>query len=131
MSLIDIEPKDIESSKKDFETCKDCNKKINNNSFILLCEDCFNKNINETLNKIKENLIKINTDIKNIEASMNKIKNSLYSENKSHLIILNKLEIDLMNLEAIRKKLIIDKELNESAFVINQKQANKIREELK
>ena len=33
--------------------------------------------------------------------------------------------------EAIKKKLMIDKELNEKAFVINQEQANKIRSELK
>ena len=35
------------------------------------------------------------------------------------------------NFEAIKKKLMIDKELNEKSFTINQEQANKIRSELK
>ena len=46
-------------------------------------------------------------------------------------MIINKLQIDLLNFEAIKKKLMIDKELNEKAFVINQEQANQIRSKLK
>ena len=46
-------------------------------------------------------------------------------------MIINKLQIDLLNFEAIKKKLMIDKELNEKVFVINQEQANQIRSKLK
>ena len=46
-------------------------------------------------------------------------------------MIINKLHIDLLNFEAIKKKLMIDKELNEKSFTINQEQAKKIRSELK
>ncbi|WP_406602329.1 hypothetical protein ACJA29_02495 [Metamycoplasma sualvi] len=46
-------------------------------------------------------------------------------------MIINKLQIDLLNFEATKKKLMIDKELNEKSFTINQEQANKIRSELK
>ena len=46
-------------------------------------------------------------------------------------MIINKLQIDLLNFEAIKKKLMIDKELNEKSFTINQEQSNKIRSELK
>ena len=46
-------------------------------------------------------------------------------------MIINKLQIDLLNFEAIKKKLMIDKELNEKSFTINQEQAKKIRSELK
>lgn len=136
MSLIDKEinlNKDQENNANQNSDllCKDCNKKINKDSFILLCEDCFNKSITTTLNQIKENIIKINIEIKQVEDQIHKIQALFASEQKPHIMIINKLQIDLLNFEAIKKKLLIDKEVNEKAFVINQEQANKIRSELK
>ncbi len=128
MSLID---KDIDLTKNEDILCKDCNKKISKDSFILLCEDCFNKSITNALNKIKENIIKINIEIKQVETQIYKIQGILLNKNKEHIMIINKLEVDLLNFEAIKKKLIIDKELNERAFILNQEQANKIRTEMK
>ena len=136
MSLIDKEinlNKNTENNQNQTSDllCKDCNKKISKESFILLCEDCFNKSITNTLNHIKENIIKINIEIRQVEAQIYKIQGVFSSEPKLHIMIINKLQIDLLNFEAIKKKLMIDKELNEKAFVINQEQANKIRSELK
>lgn len=132
MSLIDDENFNKKNNeRKDVEnlSCKECNKEINNNSPILLCEDCFNKSVLDILNKIKNNLGQIEEEIKKIENTILKIKEDLNKKNL-HIIVINKLEIDLMNFEAIKKKLIIDKELNELAFKVNQIQANKLRKEL-
>lgn len=134
MSLIDKEinlNKENSKNQTNDVICKECNKKINKDSFILLCEDCFNKSITNTLNQIKENIIKINIEIKQVENQIYKIRGLFATDPKPHIMIINKLQIDLLNFEAIKKKLIIDKELNEKAFVINQEQANKIRSELK
>ncbi|WP_022935279.1 hypothetical protein ACJA28_00820 [Mesomycoplasma moatsii] len=132
MSLIDDEnfnKKNNEIKNIENLSCKECNKEISNNSPILLCEDCFNKSVLDILNKIKNNLGQIEEEIKKIENTIFKIKEDLNKKNL-HIIVTNKLEIDLMNFEAIKKKLIIDKELNELAFKVNQIQANKLRQEL-
>lgn len=133
MALIDHDVK--EQEKKNNQTqevvCSDCGRKLNNNSFILLCEECFNKSISTTMNKIKENLMKMEEDLKYVENSILQIKSLLNSNEKHHVMVLNKLEIDLMNFEAVKQKILIDKELNEKAFNLNQIQANKVREEMK
>lgn len=132
MALIDHEVESKDKNNKPQEVvCRDCNKKLKDDSFILLCEDCFNKSIELTLNKIRENLIKMQEDLKYVENSIIQIKNLLNSKEEHHLMVINKLEIDLMNFEAVKKKILIDKELNEKAFSVNQIQANKVREQLK
>ena len=46
---------------------------------------------------------------------------------KLNLIVVNKLEIDLLNFKAILDKLEIDHKLNKDAFYLNQNQANNVR----
>lgn len=129
MSLIDKATDDkIKSNEvqKDFLKCNKCQKEILKNSIILLCEDCFNYQIKESLNHIINNLIKINDSLNKIKEDLKKIDKEISLQ--SNIVILNNLEIQKMNIEAIEKKLIIDRELNEKAFIITQEQANKIRE---
>ena len=127
MALIDDEIFDKEEpAKKEKPICQDCKNEIDENSPILLCEQCFNARTKETLEKIKTNILEISNKLKMIDESIEKINKDLEIDNL-HIVVRNKLEIDLLNLEAIKKKLLIDKELNYEAFVTNQHQANKIR----
>lgn len=127
MALIDEEViKDNENNKLSEINCKLCNKKINNDSPILLCESCFNATTQESLDKIKDNIIKIKLELEKIETSIKQI-NIDYKKDNIHIVLKNKLEIDLLNLEAIKQKINIDLETNKKAFIINQIQANDLR----
>lgn len=128
MSLIDIDfnkEKNVEQE-NEILYCKKCKDEILQNSPILLCEKCFNENIKDTLNKVIENIWKINDNLKNIDKTLEKISSDL-NNNNLHIVIQSKLEIDLLNFKSIKQKLLIDKKLNEDAFELNQIQANKLR----
>lgn len=122
----DLEEKDKEEVDNKFNHCKKCNKNINSKSIIFFCEICFNEIIKESLDKIKINLIKIVEEKKKINQIILQINKDLKND-KLNLIILNKLEIDLLNFNAILNKLEIDHKLNKEAFILNQVQANNVR----
>lgn len=128
MSLIDqdLEDKNNDEIDNKFNQCKKCKKNLNSKTIILFCEFCFNELIKESLDNIKTNLIKIIEEKKKINQILSKINQDLKND-KLNLIVVNKLEIDLLNFKAILDKLEIDHKLNKDAFYLNQNQANNVR----
>lgn len=133
MSLIDEDfspKKETENQEQELE-CKICKSKIDVNSPILLCENDFNKTITGTLNNIKINVYKIRGELEKVNTTLNTINLELENNKNIHIIAKNKLEIDKLNFEALKKKLKIDLKLNYDAFELNQQQANSLREIMK
>ncbi len=127
MSLIDEFDNKVKNDEIKKVECKNCHKELINTTQILLCESCFNESMSSALKQIKTTLAKINEEITKVDNSINKIKEGL-NDTSLNIIVLNKLEIDLLNFIAIRKKLEIDKDLNQRAYELNQVQANKLRQ---
>ncbi len=107
--------------------CKD--NQLPDKPIVLFCESCFKDDIDLALNQIKEQVAKFYADIKKIDDSISKIKDEIKS--KPNDVLNNKYEIDIISLEAVREKILIDIKTNKKAYILNQEFANKIRENCK
>lgn len=119
------------SEKKDKEDtvdnkCHICKSIVNKlNTQLMICELCFNKQVEEALKRIDENIYKINQELVNVSTIIKRINEEFHKTDD--LVLKNKFEIDLLNGEAAIAKLKIDLENNMLAYYINQRQANEFR----
>lgn len=127
MALIDEKFEDDKEKKEDNnDKCYVCKSHISHmNKQAMICESCFNKEIDETLKKIDENIYKIEEEIKKVNSLLKAMQDET---NKTNNIILQyRLEIDMLNGNATLMKYKIDLDFNKLAYLITQQQANNFR----
>lgn len=126
MALIDELYEEKKQENKEESKCRACKSEVTNiNKRIMLCEVCFNKQIEETLKTIDANIYQIQNEMQNIKKVLVKIEEESLKLND--IIIKNKLEIDNLNATATLMKYQIDLENNMNAYLIIQNQANDFR----
>lgn len=130
MALIDeIGNEKKQKENKDDYKCSVCSIFSHNvNVELKICESCFNKELTEALKKIDQNIYEINQEIIKVHHFKNQLDNVL-NDSEVHLIVKNKAEIDLINVESALLKFQIDLNANKKAYVLNQEQANKFRKQ--
>ena len=127
MALIDEISKTDDQKENQLPKCNTCKISSKNvNPEINICEACFNTQLNDALKKIDENIYSINEEMKKFHHFVLELEKIMNNSSLS-LIVHNKTEIDLINAKSTLLKLQIDLDANQSAYYINQRQANAFR----
>ena len=127
MALIDEISKKDDQKENELPKCNTCKISSKNVSPELnICEICFNTQLRDALKKIDENIYSINEEMKKFHYFVQELE-SIMNNSSLSLLIHNKTEIDLINAKSTLLKLQIDLDANQSAYYINQRQANAFR----
>ena len=126
MPLIDEIGPSNNQPKDNTRQCVDCKKNLPSELDVNICESCFNQKVENTLVEIKKNITYIKIKIAEVTNTINKINFDLTNKNL-HIVYANRYRIDLLNFDALHRKLLIDLETNIKGYELNQIQANDFR----
>ncbi|MBR3832099.1 MAG: hypothetical protein IKJ72_00490 [Mycoplasmataceae bacterium] len=120
MSLIDENNNNNKENK-----CIVCNNIFLSSFIFPLCQNCFEKDVKKSLKLIEKQLNDFVEKQKQINNLYSKLNDEI-SKNKN-IELKYKYQMDLLNLEATKRKIEIDIEINKKALELNKEHAKEIK----
>lgn len=119
MSLIDQEKQNKENK------CVACNNFFSSSFIFPLCKNCFEKDVKKSLKIIEKQL----NDFIEKQKQINDLYSKLNDEIKKgkNIELKYKYQIDLLNLEATKRKIEIDIDINKKVLELNKQHAKEIK----